>query len=324
MKSSIKRSFSLVSEEMLQAYPSMKSDDDGFVVYQVTVDDTVVDITPEHLSGSYIADRVNDIKKERCVDDLRLVLSVPAYFSDEQVKLYQAGLCIANVNNYILIRDTESIAVAYSYYESLRHRFTVPKVVLFVGIGFYEAEAFVVRFSNDSFDILAYEHTSKVGAQLVDALILREVERNYSELKDESFPDWKDIPSVYSRIMSTVNDCRNHFTPGMSYYDESLPGMICGEDFSFYVDFEELERQIEQTELCACYRSMVSTCLDSIGDVKIDEVEPMNQNAFMRPFVEELNDFMKERGESISFCPAIEVLHSMLSWKSKTTSSSIR
>ena len=63
----------------------MKSDKDGFVIYEVPFAGKKIQLTPEHLIGSYIYDRIEDIKAERHVDDLRLVLSVPSYFTEEQI-----------------------------------------------------------------------------------------------------------------------------------------------------------------------------------------------------------------------------------------------
>ena len=84
-----------------------------------------------------------------------LLLQVPNYFTDEQVDDFQAGLCVAQVDNYILIREVDSMAVDYCYYKSLYHEFDDhPIVVLFIGVGFGESQAYAIEFTKDSYNIL--------------------------------------------------------------------------------------------------------------------------------------------------------------------------
>lgn len=76
IKSSIKRPYAQVSEDVRIANPSMTEDDKGNVQYSVLIENQEEKFWPSHLAGSYISDRIEDIKKDRKADKLNLVLSV--------------------------------------------------------------------------------------------------------------------------------------------------------------------------------------------------------------------------------------------------------
>ena len=76
IKSSIKRPYAQVSEDVRIANPSMTEDDKGNVQYSVLIEKQEEKFWPSHLAGSYISDRIEDIKKDRKADKLNLVLSV--------------------------------------------------------------------------------------------------------------------------------------------------------------------------------------------------------------------------------------------------------
>ena len=54
----------------------MTEDDKGNVQYSVLIENQEEKFWPSHLAGSYISDRIEDIKKDRKADKLNLVLSV--------------------------------------------------------------------------------------------------------------------------------------------------------------------------------------------------------------------------------------------------------
>lgn len=76
IKLSIKRPYAQVSEDVRIANPSMTEDDKGNVQYSVLIENQEEKFWPSHLAGSYISDRIEDIKKDRKADKLNLVLSV--------------------------------------------------------------------------------------------------------------------------------------------------------------------------------------------------------------------------------------------------------
>ena len=76
IKSSIERPYAQVSEDVRIANPSMTEDDKGNVQYSVLIENQEEKFWPSHLAGSYISDRIEDIKKDRKADKLNLVLSV--------------------------------------------------------------------------------------------------------------------------------------------------------------------------------------------------------------------------------------------------------
>ena len=76
IKSSIKRPYAQVSEDVRIANHYMTKDDKGNVQYSVLIENQEEKFWPSHLAGSYISDRIEDIKKDRKADKLNLVLSV--------------------------------------------------------------------------------------------------------------------------------------------------------------------------------------------------------------------------------------------------------
>ena len=295
----IHRPFSEIQEETLKCFPSLKSDKDGFVIYEVPFAGKKIQLTPEHLIGSYIYDRIEDIKAERHVDDLRLVLSVPSYFTEEQISRFQLGLNIAQINQYTLIHNIDSIALAYSYNNALQKEYSSPRTVLFVGMDFVAAEACVIRFSNDSYEILSYESSSSVGTQRINSLIFHEVEKGYKDIMDTQ-SGFEKLPFVYSKIAAKVTECRNQFSPSQSEFEAMIPDVLEEEEFPFVVEYASLSERIEEEGLSEAFCEMVKKCLEKAGNVKLDSVEPMNRNVFMTPFLTRLNELMKSSEQNIS------------------------
>lgn len=56
-------------------------------------------------------------------------------------------MVVSQITDYVLIREADAIAVEYGYMRNLHNEFEIPVTVLFVGVGFSEAQAFVVEYS---------------------------------------------------------------------------------------------------------------------------------------------------------------------------------
>lgn len=74
-------------------------------------------------------------------------VQVPSYFTDEQLDEFEVGLHVSQITDYVLIRETDAIAIEYGYMKNLHNEFETPVTVLFVGVGFSESQAFVVEYS---------------------------------------------------------------------------------------------------------------------------------------------------------------------------------
>lgn len=79
MKSSIKRPYSQVNEDIRTMTASMKAGSEGEVEYVVPIEGKEEHFLPSHLIGTYIMDRLDDIKKDRNAEKLNLVISVAFY-----------------------------------------------------------------------------------------------------------------------------------------------------------------------------------------------------------------------------------------------------
>ena len=119
---------------------------------------------------------------------------------------FQAGLCVAQVDNYILIREVDSMAVDYCYYKSLYHEFDDhPIVVLFIGVGFGESQAYAIEFTKDSYNILSFAHTNNVCSSMVDALMYEVFYEAYDENRDEDDdPDIRENSVLTAKLLNTI------------------------------------------------------------------------------------------------------------------------
>lgn len=65
-----------MSDRILKIVKCMKSDENGKVEFVLNINGEEKHFWPSQLAGSYIADRIEDIKTERKTSDLSLVISV--------------------------------------------------------------------------------------------------------------------------------------------------------------------------------------------------------------------------------------------------------
>ena len=105
-----------------------------------------------------------------------------------------------------MIREIDSIAIEYAFYKSINKEFDKePRVVLFVGVGFAASQAYVVRFSKDSYEILSHEVSQDVSSSDVDAIIYDLVRKAYEQECDpENDPEFDNISNVYFRLFDKV------------------------------------------------------------------------------------------------------------------------
>ena len=199
----------------------------------------------------------------------------------------------------VSIHNIDSIALAYSYNNALQKEYSSPRTVLFVGMDFVAAEACVIRFSNESYEILSYESSSSVGTQRINSLIFHEVEKGYKDIMDTQ-SGFEKLPFVYSKIAAKVTECRNQFSPSQSEFEAMIPDVLEEEEFPFVVEYASLSERIEEEGLSEAFCEMVKKCLEKAGNVKLDSVEPMNRNVFMTPFLTRLNELMKSSEQNIS------------------------
>ena len=76
IKSSIKRPYSQVNEDIRIMMESMREGSNGEVEFVVSVGGKEEHFLPSHLAGTYISDRVEDIKNDRKAESMNLVISV--------------------------------------------------------------------------------------------------------------------------------------------------------------------------------------------------------------------------------------------------------
>lgn len=148
---------------------------------------------------------------------------MPNYFTEDQVEDFQAGLCVGQVENYILIKEMDSVAIDYSYYKSLYHEFDDHSlVVLFIGVGFSESQAYAIEFSENAYKVLSYTHTNKVCSSMVDALMYEIFYETYEMDRDEDDdPEIRDNPVLTAKLLNTIINTK-HQVSDPCIFDQSL------------------------------------------------------------------------------------------------------
>ena len=82
-------------------------------------------------------------------------LQIPRYFNEDQVVDFLSGLEVMQVKDYILLYESDAIALNYGYFPNLRNEFSSrPVYILFVGVGFIESQAFVIRYTKVGFQCM--------------------------------------------------------------------------------------------------------------------------------------------------------------------------
>ena len=121
---------------------------------------------------------------------------------------------MASVSEYIMIREIDSVAVDYGFYKDIYHEFdSNPSVVLFVGVGYSEAQSFAVQFTKGHYDILAYTHSNQVSSSRVDAILFDMLLDAYDEVRDpDSDPDFRNHPMAAAKLLPVVMMVKQQFS----------------------------------------------------------------------------------------------------------------
>ncbi|OAO18163.1 hypothetical protein AV274_0103 [Blastocystis sp. ATCC 50177/Nand II] len=285
IKSSIKRPYSQVNDDIRTAIESMREGDNGEVEYVVNVGGKEEHFLPSHLAGTYISDRIEDIKNDRKAERMNLVISIPAYYTEEQVTELQAGLKITGINDYLFITEPEAIAVEYGYYKNLNKEFdTQPLTVLFVGVGFAAAQVFAVTYTQDHFNILHYASSSEVSSGLVDSAFFQHIWEQYEEAKDEDSAPHEGNHDLYFRVLEKIQALKKQFcSEDMATAELGVNG---GGDDEVWVDvdLDQVEAELAKKGVVEAFGAMVEACLEKLGDTKVDRIEVCDQGAFFWPF----------------------------------------
>ena len=121
---------------------------------------------------------------------------------------------MAKVESYVLIREIDSIAIEYAFYRSINKEFDKEsRVVLFVGVGFAAAQAYVVRFGKDRYEILSQAFSQDVSSSDVDSIVYDLMCEEYNNERDEDGdPELTDIPDLYFRMFDKVVSAKQLFS----------------------------------------------------------------------------------------------------------------
>ena len=173
IKSSIKRKYSDVNDDIKKIVKCMGEDKDSNVQFKITDNNKVTtELWPSYLAGVYILDRIEDVATNRDCNREAIFpviavyartfykLQAPNYFADNKEILtdFIIGLNVS-INRFSIIAERDAIAVNYGNYH-LREFTDTPTIVMFVGVDFYEAHAFLVSYTIVHF---VYTNYDRVG-----------------------------------------------------------------------------------------------------------------------------------------------------------------
>lgn len=124
------------------------------------------------------------------------------------------GLTVSKVENYILIREIDSVAVDYAFYRSINHAFdSKPSSVLFLSVGFDASQAYIIEFSKDSYRIVSEVSSREVNSSQVDACVSELMFQSYEEqvdLSDE--PNVRENPEIPYRMFSCAVTAKHNLS----------------------------------------------------------------------------------------------------------------
>lgn len=113
-----------------------------------------------------------------------------------------------------MIHEVDSIAIDYGFYKDIYHEFdSKPSVVMFVGVGFSEAQAFAISFSKGHYDILSYAHSNKVSSNQVDTILYEMLFDAYDDARDpDTDPDLRHNPAAAGKLLPVVLTIKQQFS----------------------------------------------------------------------------------------------------------------
>lgn len=114
---------------------------------------------------------------------------------------FQAGLRVVNVNDYILIKEVDAIALNYGYSKAINNQLDTPRTVLFMGVGFAATQLFIARFTATGYEIKSCHKSLEVSSSKMDELYMQIAMNDYMEEENESEVSKKYYPTFYEVAM---------------------------------------------------------------------------------------------------------------------------
>ncbi|OHT14086.1 hypothetical protein TRFO_15618 [Tritrichomonas foetus] len=198
----------------------------------------------------------------------KLTLAVPTYASPQYRQLLKLASKLAGYKSTTILETTTAVATYYSI-EKIKKGSRKPITILFIDIGAENAEVSLWKYrplgEKLFMELLQYRHTSGVGGNIVDRLILNHV----SPLLGRPL-----VGSEKFIVMNLLRKAKERLAGGSSI------GVDLNEDFGKYIT-------INQSDIQMLTQNMTEKMVELISDITPpDEIELIGGSSRLQVFID--------------------------------------
>ena len=231
-------------------YKSMMAEKDPFGNdFTISLDGK--DYTPEQLSAIFLTELKKKIEEENDVEIENAVITVPAYFMEEQRKATMRAGQAAGLNVIEIINEPTAAIIAYGLTGRTKKR------VLVYDLGGGTFDVTIAEINGQKVDVLTTNGNHQLGGKNWDEEIVKELVERFA---DEHGIDIRDYPEEMKKLQVTAEDVKKRLTKSPS----TVASVSC-EGITEKIEITR-ERFDERTEdLLNTTASLISQCFDDIG-----------------------------------------------------------
>jgi heat shock protein 4 len=261
-----------------------KNEQDGGVQVKVTHDgnELVLDTT------SLLAMQLGGLKRtsERTLAENKevgtsailvkdVVLSVPAYYTEQQRRQVLDAAKIAELNVLSLMNESTAVALDYGMWKNARNVFDAEKktIAMFVDVGYADASVTIVTYVKGKFQVLACAYDRELGGRNIDEAL---VEKFAAEFQAKTKLNVRTDSKAMLKLKNTAEKAKQVLTPeGMTKAELSVEYLMNETDYRSFLTIEDLDaivQPIADRLKPVIERAMLEAGIKSPSEVSVVEV----------------------------------------------------
>ena len=239
-----------------QTFYNKNEDDNDFMPVKL------IDDNEYHLHFVYMSYLDLLLKSINKLDIESLVLSIPSYFNVCDVKFVEDSLYLLN-KNYKLISEEYATALDYGFYKSFKGEFNVEKNVLFVNIGDYHTNIYIVSFNNEGIKLIK-SNSILIGGNdyttiiydFLKGLIYKEFEKNVDDYPKKKYSVFRESEKA-KKVLSTNNKVNINLD---CIFDDT--------SFNYTLDREKFDRLTQNLTL-----EIINTLNEVLSNLDLSDID---------------------------------------------------
>ena len=207
--------------------------------------------TPEDLSAIFLEHLKKNVEEANNVEFDKVVITVPAYFKEEQRKATERAAKKAKLNVVEIINEPTAAIIAYGLTGGTR------KKVLVYDLGGGTFDVTIAEINGASVKVLTTNGDHQLGGKNWDAEISRELVNMFL---DEHGVDINEYPEEYKKLQVTAEDVKKRLTK----MNSTVATVSC----EGYVGKYEITRELfdnRTADLLEKTAALIKQCFDEIG-----------------------------------------------------------